>query len=135
MLTYFLITWVVAFFAFCLPLLFITEKEKEEERNRSKGYGDIGPKNPKARFVVNSTRILNWIFLFILPYIISIEFNFTNFQLLCGYLITIIFTFIVLPVLNGSALNNIRSDLGKLIYNLTELFIRPGGYLVDLTFK
>ena len=30
MLTYFLITWVVAFFALCIPLLFITAKEKEE---------------------------------------------------------------------------------------------------------
>jgi len=32
MLTYFLITWVVAFFALCLPLLFITAKEKEAMR-------------------------------------------------------------------------------------------------------
>jgi hypothetical protein len=88
MLSYFLITWVVAFFALCLPLLFITAKEKEEERERSRGMlGFLLFKNPKTNFVLGSTWLLNLLFLIILPYIIGSDLNFTNFQILIGYLI------------------------------------------------
>ena len=38
MLSYFLITWVVAFFVLCLPILFITEKEK---KTMNRTYSDI----------------------------------------------------------------------------------------------
>jgi len=96
MLSYFLITWILSFFVLCLPLLFITEKEKEEEKNRSIGYEDIRPenseernrgdafdeflkgffpKNSKLRFVVNSIFSLNLILLINLPLIILFGFN------------------------------------------------------------
>ena len=88
MLTYFLITWVVAFFVLCIPLLFITKKEKEDEKNRSIGSeernrGDVideflkgfFPKNSKLRFVVNSIFSLNLILLINLPLIILFGLN------------------------------------------------------------
>ena len=81
MLSYFLITWVVAFFVLCLPLLFITTKDKEEEKRIGRGFFQIGPSNPKGQFVATFTTLLNLIFLLILPYIIGSDYNFTNFQI------------------------------------------------------
>jgi len=122
MFIYFLIIWVVAFFALCLPLLFVTEKEKEEERNRPREmYEDIIFKNSKASFVVNSTTILNLIFLLILPSIIGIDSNFTNFQILYMYLIILI--------AGGIFIGEI------LIIFLLFMPMFPGKYLINLTFK
>jgi len=122
MLSYFLITWVVAFFVLCLPLLFITEKEKEEERKSSRGmYGDVIFKNPKASFVINSTWSLNLLFLIILPYIIGSDLNFTNFQILIGYLIT--------SIAGGIFIREI------LIIFLLFMPMLPGNFVVNLAIK
>jgi hypothetical protein len=104
MLSYFLITWVVAFFVLCLPLLFITEKEKKayryqnwnipkDERNFERIFSLENEKSKiieKKNSVVESTGLLNVIFLLILPYIICATLDFSFFQILFTYIIIII---------------------------------------------
>jgi len=119
MLTYFLITWVVAFFALCIPLLFITKDSETiekiyDETYKTNSQGFVETTKPLSeeyyklrnkvssitKIVVLLTGFLNLIFLISLPYIIDVDFNFPfhyNTYIIC--LIIIILLYIILNLL------------------------------------
>ena len=120
MLSYFLITWVVAFFVFCIPLFFNTTKEKEtikklyNESYKTNSEGFIETIKPLSEeyyklsrkvdgikySVVLLTGFLNLIFLIMLPYIIDTDFNFPFYYStykICLFII--IFLYILLNLL------------------------------------
>jgi hypothetical protein len=108
MLTKFLIIWILSFFVLCLPLLFITEKEKEEERKYKRSYLFIMASpitmNKKVNFVLNYTYILNLLCLIILPLIIGFSFNFTFLKIFLLYIIYLIIIMLIVTLfafLNG----------------------------------
>jgi preprotein translocase subunit SecG len=171
MLTYFLITWVVAFFALCLPLLFITEKEKEamrktkdeiwyegqkkipDEYNKeyekykeeyhkiiSEHYIEYSKLIKKREDILFRTSMLNFIFLFILPYVIyfKVENSYYIISLLY-FIIIILFIGMVLIALGGATMGGGGGEpsyFDKLIYNLfTLIFYGPGKFVLNLAVK
>jgi len=124
MLTYFLITWVVAFFVLCLPLLFITAKEKEEmNKTESDSWEEFRKKKlskkdwlsmndyeehrneynkltRKRKYTLFLTSMLNIIFLIMLHYVIAVDFNISFYNIALVY--SIIFLLVVVPPIVSS---------------------------------
>ena len=149
MLSYFLITWVVAFFVaffvLCLPLLFITDKEKKllesKDTPTTEEYNKLFFKVLYTkRNVTLWTGVLNIIFLITLPYIIDADFNFPfhyNTYMIC--LIIIIFLHVLLtliyPKRSGYSHPFDYSGMGggnNLILFLISFPFIPGIYLTNL---
>jgi hypothetical protein len=162
MLSYFLITWVVAFFAFCLPLLFITAKEKEAMRKTYdesideliKKYSrqvvfdsnntvfeehknEYNKLTKKREDILFRTAILNTIFLFILPYVIFFEIKNSYYIISLIYFIFIIFFMRWVILGFGQVMGGLGpSDSDKLINNLIDqFFYGPGKFVVNLAVK
>ena len=138
MLKYFFITWVVAFFVFCLPLLFITTKEKEamskiegknskeyrkkvlSEKDLLNDYEEYNKLSKKRSDILFRTGMLNTIFLIILPYVIAFDFNisFSFYIISLVYLIIPLF-FVVLFNFPGFFFGSKTGDFG-------DFFLIPG---------
>ena len=133
MLIKFLIIWILSFFVLCLPLLFITAKEKEEEKKYKRTYLFIIASpislNPKVNFVLNYTYILNLLCLLILPLIIGFSFNFTFLKIFLLYLIYLIIIMLIATLLVYRYSNRIKKskiDFQEVIfYTIFLIFMGP----------
>ena len=159
MLTKFLITWIVAFFVLCLPLLlFVTTKDREakikmynesyktnsdgstdEIKPLSEEYYKLDKKvNRITAIVMLATSVLNIIFLISLPYIIDTDFNFPfhyNTYVICLFII--IFLYILLNLLYppkspAGVPFLITGGGNQLIVSLIAIPFIPGFYIAKL---
>ena len=155
MLSYFLITWVVAFFVLCLPLLFMTDKEKEAMRKTKEEiseefqkkislsndeeyykvldehYKEYEKLTKKREDVVFRTTILNTIFLIILPYVIFFEFKNSYYIISLVHLIFFIYLLSSIKLSPGVG-DHVTSDSDKF---LELIFVGPGKFVVNLAVK
>jgi hypothetical protein len=129
MLTYFLITWVVAFFVFCIPLLFITAKEKEVmKKTESENWEEFRKKKlskkdllsmsdfeefdkeykrltRKRKYTLFLTSMLNIIFLIMLHYVIAVDFNISFYNIAMVYSIIFLLAFVP-PIVSSFFINS-----------------------------